>query len=68
MEMNLDWLSNPEIFKVNRLDVTSSHVCYASYEEMEKEESSYIHLLNGIWKFHYASSLNEVIDDFKLEA
>ena len=34
---------------------------------MEKEESSYIHLLNGTWKFHYASSLNEVIDDFKNE-
>ncbi len=65
MEMNLEWLKDPQVFRVNRLDQTSSHVCYANVEEMNSGNSSYIHLLNGIWKFHYATSLNQIIPEFK---
>ena len=50
--MNLSWLSNPEIFQVNRLKAHSSHHYYANEEE---KQSSYIHVLDGTWKFHYAN-------------
>ena len=64
MEFNNEWLANPEIFKVNRLEATSSHKFYANLKE---EKSSFIHSLNGTWKFHYAKSLNQVIENFKDE-
>lgn len=63
--MNLSWLSNPEIFQVNRLTAHSSHHYYANEEE---KQSSFIHVLNGTWKFHYANALNEVIDGFEKES
>jgi beta-galactosidase len=62
MEMNHQWLSNPEVFQVNRLDAISSH---KFFENKEENESSYIHLLNGTWKFHYANSLNQIISGFE---
>ena len=67
MEFNTEWLANPEIFKVNRLPATSSHKFYANKDEMKDDNSSFVHNLNGIWKFHYATSLNQVIDEFKDE-
>lgn len=63
--MNLSWLSNPEIFQVNRLKAHSSHHYYANEEE---KQSSFIHVLDGTWKFHYANALNEVIDGFEKES
>ncbi len=65
MEMNYQWLSNPEIFEVNRLPATSSHLFYRNEDEMLKGKSSYIHTLNGTWKFHYANGLNEIIPGFE---
>lgn len=65
MEMDQRWLSEPEVFQVNRLDATSSHAFYASREEMKEKNSSFIHCLNGTWKFHYAKSLNQMIPDFQ---
>lgn len=64
MEMNHNWLKDPTVFSVNRLDPVSSHRFYASEEEMKEKKSSYIHSLNGYWKFHYANSLDEVIPNF----
>lgn len=63
--MNLSWLSNPEIFQVNRLKAHSSHHYYANEEE---KQSSFIHVLDGAWKFHYANALNEVIEGFEKES
>lgn len=65
LRMNLSWLSNPEIFQVNRLKAHSSHHYYANEEE---KQSSYIHVLDGTWKFHYANALNEVIEGFEKES
>lgn len=65
LRMNLSWLSNPEIFQVNRLKAHSSHHYYANEEE---KQSSLIHVLDGTWKFHYANALNEVIDGFEKES
>lgn len=67
MEMNHEWLKNPEVFQVNRLNAVSSHHYYATKEEMDNKNSSYIHNLNGTWKFHYANGLNQLIPDFMKE-
>ena len=40
MEANLNWLTDPAVFQINRLDAHSDHVCYASAEEAERGESS----------------------------
>ncbi len=65
MKMNLKWLSDPTVYQVNRLPAVSSHRIYADTEEMQNMKSSYIHSLNGTWKFHYANSLEECITGFE---
>ncbi len=62
MNMNHQWLSDPELFQINRLPATSSHHFYTN-----KEGGSFVHSLNGTWKFHYANSLNEIISGFEKE-
>ena len=50
---DLNWLENPEIFRVNRLDAHSDHVCFASPEETE---SSLRQDLNGQWRFAFSEN------------
>lgn len=64
MEMDNSWLKDPEVFKVNRLSATSSHHYYKTHSEKEQNKSSFIHSLNGYWKFHYANGLNDKTDNF----
>jgi len=64
MEMNYEWIKNPEIFEVNRMPAHSSHRFYGSYEELKSKKSRYVQSLNGIWKFHYAKNFEEIIPDF----
>lgn len=51
MKYALDWLSDPEVFAVNRTAAHSDHKYYRNYYEMEEKNSSFIQNLNGIWKF-----------------
>lgn len=39
MQAELKWLTDPTVFRVNRLDAHSGHVCYASTEEAQRGES-----------------------------
>ena len=64
MEMNKEWIKNPGIFKVNRDDPKASLKYYKNKEEMIKEKSSLKVLLNGIWKFEYADSLEQCNNEF----
>ena len=64
MEMNKEWIKNPEIFKMNRDDPKASLKYYKNKEEMEHEKSSFKILLNGVWKFEYAESLEKSNDEF----
>lgn len=54
---SLEWLENPEIFQVNRIDAHSSHLFYEKEDEgcltknMPLKQS-----LNGTWKFSYAEN------------
>ena len=37
MRAELSWLTDPTVFRVNRLDAHSDHVCYASPEEADRK-------------------------------
>ena len=56
MEANLKWLTDPTVFRVNRLDAHSDHVCYASREEAEKGTSSLRQSLDGQWRFFWSKA------------
>ena len=38
MKAEIQWLTDPTVFRVNRLDAHSDHVCYASPEEAARRE------------------------------
>ena len=54
MQANLNWLTDPELFRVNRLDAHSDHICYASKEELDRGESSLYQSLDGCWKLAWS--------------
>ena len=54
MRANLNWLTDPTVFRVNRLDAHSDHVAYASQEEIRTGTSSLIQNLDGVWTFHWS--------------
>ena len=51
MTANLNWLSDPTVFRVNRLDAHSDHITYASFPEMQTGISSLRQSLDGQWAF-----------------
>ena len=65
MEFNATWLADPKMFAVNRLDAHSSHAFYKTKEEAAAKKSSFVKSLNGIWKFHYAGNLSQVVPGFE---
>lgn len=54
MQYTLDWLTDPEVFAVNRIPPHSDHKCYATLAEADADRSSLVQLLNGTWKFTWA--------------
>ena len=40
MQADLNWLTDPTVFRVNRLDAHSDHVCFASAQEAAQGKSS----------------------------
>ena len=62
---SLDWLTDVEVFAVNRVPAYSDHQYYATMEEArKKEEMSFRHSLNGTWKFSYAVNPRSRIEQF----
>lgn len=47
MKYTLDWLTNPEVFAVNRIAAHSDHRIYANHSEADADNSSLIQNLNG---------------------
>ncbi|MCI8565943.1 MAG: beta-galactosidase [Lachnospiraceae bacterium] len=56
MNADLNWLTDPTIFQVNRLAAHSDHVCYASAEECEQGETSLRQSLDGTWRFAWSKA------------
>ena len=57
MNMNKEWIKDPKVFQIGRLDPKASLKVYRNKEEMECNQSSLSLLLNGKWKFEYAESI-----------
>lgn len=56
-EFTLDWLENPEIFRVNRIDAHSDHWFYENMEQIELEDNMPLkQCLNGTWRFKYSEN------------
>ncbi|ANS75859.1 beta-galactosidase [Paenibacillus yonginensis] len=54
-QAQLSWLSDPAVYKVNRIDAHSDHRYYRKMEEAEAGAAMTLrHSLNGTWKFNYA--------------
>ena len=51
---SLSWISDPQVFAVNRLDAVSDHDVYASAQEAEQGVSSLKRSLRGAWRMRYA--------------
>lgn len=64
METKLEWLDNPEVFKVNRMDAHSDHKYYSGFEEMAQKNQTWKQSLNGTWKFHWGKNPNERAKNF----
>lgn len=58
-------VKNPEIFRENRLEAHSDHVCYGSREEEKEGKSSFRMSLNGLWKFAYAPNFESAVKGFE---
>lgn len=54
MQADLNWLTDPAVFHVNRLDAHSDHVCYASEEEARLGQTSLRQSLDGLWRFAWS--------------
>ncbi|WP_298483964.1 glycoside hydrolase family 2 TIM barrel-domain containing protein [uncultured Ruminococcus sp.] len=67
MKYTFDWLSDPEVFAVNRIAAHSDHRYYKNHDEMEKHQSEFIQNLNGTWKFAWAKNPSVMIKDFYRE-
>lgn len=67
-EPSLAWLSNPEIFRVNRIDAHSDHLFYENREDLALGYNMPLkQSLNGKWRFSYAVNPRSRIKDFYKE-
>lgn len=64
MKAKLEWLTDPEVFQVNRCEAHSDHKFYLNREEMKEGKSRLVQSLNGTWKFQYAANPSEREADF----
>lgn len=65
---SLDWLENPEIFRVNRIDAHSDHWYYENMNEIKLEDNMPLKQnLNGKWRFSYSENPSLRIKDFYKE-
>ena len=64
MKADMNWLDDPEVFRVNRLDAHSDHRFYKNMEEMKQESNSLMQSLNGNWSFSYSMNAKERPMDF----
>ena len=56
-EPTLDWLTDPEVFQINRLDAHSDHRFYTDeIKALERGPMDLYQSLNGKWKFHLSKN------------
>lgn len=57
-EPNLNWLKDPTIFAVNRIDAHSDFDFYQNQEEFLNKKTKLKQSLNGIWKVNVANNID----------
>jgi beta-galactosidase len=68
MNPSLDWLENPEIFRVNRVDAHSDHWFYEKMDQLKLEDNMALKQnLNGKWRFSYSENPSLRVKDFYKE-
>lgn len=55
----IEWLDDPQVFRVNQLAAHSDHFFYASREEEKAKKSSRIQSLDGRWLFRFSPNAKE---------
>ncbi|MGI5958112.1 MAG: glycoside hydrolase family 2 TIM barrel-domain containing protein [Massiliimalia sp.] len=65
MNFDFNWIADPRFFAVNREAAHSDHKYYATSEEMNRKESSFVFSLNGLWNFHYAKNYQSAVAGFE---
>lgn len=63
-EQLLDYLSDPTVYQVNRLEAHSDHKFYEDERHLDEKNNSFVQSLNGVWKFSYADKPSKRIIDF----
>lgn len=64
----IEWLENPEVFRVNRIDAHSDHFYYENMKDIKLEEKMPLRqTLNGMWRFHYSKNPDLRPKDFYKE-
>jgi beta-galactosidase len=67
MKAMIEWLDDPQVYRMNQMNAHSDHLFYANREEVQKG-SSRIQSLNGRWKFHYSkNALERPVNFFEKE-
>lgn len=64
---DLQWLDDPEVFRVNQRPAHSDHYFYKNSTELATGQSSYVQSLNGSWQFRYSATPQERPLDFYRE-
>lgn len=67
ISFDTDHIKDLSFFAENRMAAHSSHRFYRNEDELKREKSSFYHLLNGTWKFHYAKNFTMAPDGFEKE-
>lgn len=64
MKAELKWLTDPKVFKVNRVDAHSDHIAYLNEEEIKLGKTSLRQYLNGKWFFNYSETIKDRLENF----
>lgn len=59
MIASLEWLEDPRVFRVNRLDAHSDHIVYQNEQELQEGKINLRQSLDGCWKFKYSHNSEE---------
>lgn len=59
MKPLIEWLDDPEVFRVNQLPAHSDHRWFRTDKELAAQTSSFRQSLNGQWAFKYADNPQE---------
>lgn len=67
MKADINWLDNPEVFRINQIAAHSDHTFYKNREEFKSGQNSLLQSLNGEWQFFYSINSKERPKEFYQE-